>query len=114
MGQQDTAKRELWRARIAEWKRSGKPAAEYGREHGVSKAAVYWWSKELQQHLPVARPSTTAMAFVRLPTRVSVPAAPSTTPMLEVVVRGERRVRVPAEFSASTLQQIVRALEAVD
>ncbi len=37
-------RRDEWAEHIAEWKRSGLDAAEYGKRHGIAPKKLYWWS----------------------------------------------------------------------
>lgn len=113
MKQRDMTKRTRWRAWIEEWQASGKTAEVFGREHGVSTSTVYWWRKELGRQLPAVRATQVpSVTFVQMPLKAAkLSTAPRET--IEVVVRGERRVRVPENFSSSTLQAVVRALEAI-
>lgn len=106
----DESKREQWRGWIAEWRASGKSAAEYGRERGVTAHAVYWWRRELDRKLPAvrAKPQTPTVTFVQMPLKA---AAVQRGDAIEVLVSSDRRVRVPERFSAQTLQAVVRALE---
>ena len=114
MRQQDATKRKQWRGWIQQWQASGKTAEEFGREHGVSASTVYWWRKELGRQLPAVRANvqSPSIAFVQLPLKAAVMNG-ARGESLEVVLRGERRVRVPDSFSAQTLQAVMRALDAI-
>jgi transposase-like protein len=104
-------KRAQWRERIREWELSGKTAEEFARHCGVNVSTVYWWRKQLQQQVPALR-SNTAMAFVKVPLQTPVRAA-ERCETIEIVLRGDRRVRVTENFSERALQAVVRALEAM-
>jgi len=111
MRRRDNAKREQWRERIRQWRASGKSAEAFGREHGVSAAAVYWWSRTFKKQLATRTMSPPMPSVTFMP--LAVRAATMERESIEVVVRGGRRVRVPERFSVSTLQEVVRAIEAL-
>jgi hypothetical protein len=63
--------------------------------------------------LPAVRAAQTpTVTFVQMPLKAAALTA-SRAEAIEVLLRGERRVRVPENFSVQTLQAVVRALEAV-
>ena len=41
-------KRHEWAAHVADWKRSGQTASEYGEPRGLSGKKLYWWSWHLK------------------------------------------------------------------
>ncbi|MBI5710422.1 MAG: IS66 family insertion sequence element accessory protein TnpB [Candidatus Eisenbacteria bacterium] len=98
-----------WRAVDAErvlatWRRSGRTAAAFAREHGLSTARLLRWRARLE---PSAPP-------VFHPVRVVGRERPSTTARpepLELELRGGRRIRVPAGFDPALLAELVRTVE---
>lgn len=108
---QDQDKREQWRERIREWELSGKAAGEFARQWGVDVSTVYWWRKQLREQVPAVR-TNTKMAFVKVPMQTPTRAA-ERCETIEIVLRGDRRVRVAENFSERALQAVVRALEAM-
>ena len=113
MRQRDMTKRAQWRAWISEWQASGKTAEVFGRERGVSPSTVYWWRKELARQLPAMRAAhVPSVTFVQMPLKAATRIT-AEREAIEVVVRGERRVRVSENFLAPTLQAVVRALKAI-
>lgn len=116
MRQRNETKQAQWREWIAQWQASGKTAEVFAREHGVSTSTVYWWRNQLQRQLPAVRPTQTqhtpTVTFVQIPLK-AVRASAASREAIEVVLRGDRLVRVPDQFSATALQAVVRALEAI-
>lgn len=49
-------KRDEWSKHIEEWRRSGREAADYGKQHGIGPKKLYWWSLFLRkQRTPSAK-----------------------------------------------------------
>jgi len=106
---------------VAEWRRSGQSAAEFGGRRGISKWALYSWVKQLgggpnrrrQKGRPV-RSSTTAGVPGFIPVRL-VGDGPSDAPArtegaVEIQLRGGDVVRVVGEVSVERLRAVVAAV----
>lgn len=75
--------------------------AAFCRRHGLSAASLYAWRRRL---------SGAAPAFVEA--KVVEPArAPESAGIIEVCLRGGRRVRVGRGFDPDLLRELVAALE---
>ena len=78
--------------------------AAFCRRHGLSAASLYAWRRRLS--------AGDAPAFVEAkivePTQI-----PETAGVIEVCLRGGRRVRVGRGFDAVLLRELVAALEAL-
>jgi transposase-like protein len=106
---------------VAEWRRSGESAAEFGGRRGISQWSLYSWVKQLgagpnrrrQQRRPV-RSSTTAAASGFIPVRLvgDGHADPPTRAegAVEIQLRGGDVVRVVGEVSAERLRAVVTAV----
>jgi transposase-like protein len=106
---------------VAEWRRSGESAAEFGGRRGISQWALYSWVKQLgagsnrrrQQRRPV-RSSTRAGASGFIPVRlVGDGHADSPTRAegaVEIQLRGGDVVRVGGEVSVERLRAVVTAV----
>jgi len=106
---------------VAEWRRSGQSAAEFGRRRGISQWALYSWVKQLgagpkrrrQQRRPV-RSSTTVEASGFIPVRLvgDGHADPPTRAesAVEIQLRGGDVVRVVGEVSSERLRAVVTAV----
>jgi hypothetical protein len=106
---------------VAEWRRSGQSAAEFGGRRGISQWALYSWVKQLgggpnrrcQKRRP-ARSSTTAGGPGFIPVRLvgDGPADPlaRTEGAIEIQLRGGDVVRVVGEVSAERLRAVVTAV----
>jgi hypothetical protein len=103
-------RRDEWAEHIAQWKRSGLDAAEYGKRHGIAPRKLYWWSWYLRRRTK----RTTMLMGTEL---ASVPRLQAV--MLPVKVRALPPVgRVTAEASSVEVAlpsgAVIRATSAVD
>ena len=107
---------------VAEWRRSGESAAEFGGRRGISQWALYSWVKQLgagpnrhrQKRRPVRR-STTARVPGFIPVRLvgdghADPPAQGTEGVVEIQLRGGDVVRVVGEVSVERLRAVVTAV----
>ena len=106
---------------VAEWRRSGQSATEFGGRRGISQWALYSWAKQLgagpnrrgQRRRPV-RSSTTAGALGFIPVRVvgdgHADPPTRTEGVVEIQLRGGDVVRVVGEVSAERLRAAVTAV----
>ena len=115
-----------WRKIMRQWEQSGQTQAEYCRRQSLSLAAFGWWRSELKRrerersgradqqpkHSRKTDRQPKPVSFV--PVEVALPSLdnPNGAP-LEVVLRGDRRIRVGAQFDAAALEQLVAVLERV-
>jgi hypothetical protein len=99
-----------WRERIAACAASGLTAVRYCRETGIPLARYRWWKGELKRR---GAPAQLPLSFPALFAEVrSVPRCGAVPPpSIEIALGGERMVRVPAGFDATTLARVVRVLE---
>jgi hypothetical protein len=95
-----------WREQIAACAASGMSAVRYCRESGIPIAKYRWWKGELKRRNAVA---VLPALFAEVRPVLRCGAVPS--PSIEVVLGGERVVRVPAGFDETTLMRVVRVLE---
>jgi len=96
-----------WRERIAACESSGKSIVAWCRETGISVSKYHWWKGELRRR-DGNRPERPLFAEVFARRRLT--PAPSG---IEVLLGGERVVRVSRGFDAGTLGSVVRVLEAL-
>lgn len=106
---------------VAEWRRSGQSAAEFGARRGISQWALYSWVKQLgagpnrrwQQRRPV-RSSTAAgtPAFIPVGLVGDGPADPPTRTegVVEIRLRGGDVVRVVGDVDGERLRVVVTAV----
>ena len=106
---------------VAEWRRSGQSAAEFGARRGISQWALYSWVKQVgagpnrlrQKRRPV-RSSRTAGAPGFIPVHLvgevqSDPLARAEG-AVEILLRGGDVVRVVGEVSTERLRAVVAAV----
>ena len=118
-------RRAWWRAHVDAWRDSGLSGAEYCRRHGLKPHRFYWWrgvfacedgtpSKWSGTESPDSTQSSTAVGLpspASVFTEIPIACLPSASCGVEVVLRGERRVRVEPGFDGETLVRVVQVLE---
>ena len=116
-GNREAGTRELfWREHVAGWEKSGQSVRGYCRAQGLTESGFHFWKRELKRRdavrgregWAVSGEFTKQALFVEMrPARVEavVPSA------IEMVLSGERVVRVHPGFDAATLAGVVRLLE---
>jgi transposase-like protein len=92
-----------WREVLERQRASGLSVAAFCRRHGLSAASLYAWRRRLS----VAAPGP---AFVEAKL-TDVPAPAEAAGVVEVWLRGGRRVRVGSGFDPQLLKELVAALE---
>jgi transposase-like protein len=114
--------RARWREHVEAWATSGMSAAAYCREHGVNPKSLYRWrglfaaSGELDCSKEASCDSNGVAAapqFAEL--QLSPGSVPSTgtSSGVELVVSGDRRLRLATGFDAETLRRAVSVLESL-
>jgi transposase len=98
----DLDKEHQWRQRLRDWQRSGLSVSAFCRRYGVAENRCYAWRRILAQR--DAEQAT--FVPVRLLAQSSAQDA-----RLEVLLAGDRRLRVPQGFDAATLRQLLAILE---
>jgi transposase-like protein len=113
-GERNYGKERYWRRLLRQWQRSGQGVRSFCLAHGLSEPSFYAWRRTLQERDRQAESRTgrsPRQAGHSLPAFVPVTLVPS-TPLLEVVLRAGRVVRVPAGFDAASLRQLLVILDA--
>jgi hypothetical protein len=100
---QDSQKEQQWRRRLKEWQASGLSVRAFCKLRHLSQPSFYAWRRELAER-DALRP-----AFV--PVQVVGDESDGASDLLELVLAGGRRVRVPAGFDAATLRRLLAVLE---
>lgn len=98
-----------WRGLVREQEASGKTVKEFARVRGLSAATLYWWRSELSRR-GGGRGERIELAPV---TVLGAKAAPekSVGEGFEVLLANGRRLRVPRDFDAAALRQLIATLE---
>ena len=123
----DIEKEKYWRRTIEEWTQSGKSAAAYCRIHGINAATFHWWKRELFirdcQNLNGGSSHDTDKTgmlpdFAEVKVVQSKPVSTFREPPdrseysgLELVLSGNRRIRVYRGFDVSTLYHLLQVVE---
>lgn len=115
-GERNRAKERFWRTMLRQWRRSGLSVRDFCAERELSEPNFYTWRRTIAERDRQARRrrqgdrhGTRAVGQpVFVPVHVVEPTAP---PALEVVLGGGHLVRVPADFDAATLRQLLAILQ---
>ena len=97
--------REEWRQIIDGQRPSGLTVVAYCRDHGITDGAFYAWKRRLRS--PAKPKRLPQPAFVE----VSPPRA-ETAGTIEILLPGERRLRMWRGFDRDLLIDLIRTLEA--
>ena len=102
--------RARWQEHVEAWAESGVSGVEYCRRHGLHSKSLYRWRRVFSQ-----RPATGGGTAPVRPLFAELEVEPLVSGAwgggVEVVLAGERRLRVARGFDASTLAEVVRVLE---
>jgi len=106
-------RREEWARHVHRWRRSGLTAREFASSVGINPSTLTYWAWRLGRD-----------AGGRTPRKRSVPSKPKTpTSFVEILgeaipdgrfeleLAGGRRLRIPARFDRSALEQLLAVLE---
>lgn len=101
--------REEKQAILAELKTPGAKVSAIARRHGVAPSLVFRWRRELAQECV----RTAARAEGLMPVMVAASADRRTMngSIIEIELRGDRRVRVDGSFDAAALRRVIAVLE---
>jgi hypothetical protein len=89
-------RRDVWRQRIAEQEKSGRPVSVFCREQSLNEATFFAWRKRLIQETPVS--------FALVETK----AAAETAPPIELILISGERLRIPCD--APMLKMVLTVL----
>ena len=102
---------------------SGKPLARFARQQGIHPSVIHRWLKELTRPILTAgavAPPMFAAVRVAEPPLLPAPEAPAPVPvaapdtchsMIEIVLAGDRRIRVGSNVDAEALRRVVAVLD---
>ncbi len=107
MAKKKSSREDLWRRRLAQWKRSGLSQAEFCRRKEISVATFRWWKQKLDAAEPKPKRRSKGAAFV--PVKI-VPTRPSPA-AVELLLAGGRMLRIRPGFDPALLRQLLSALE---
>ncbi len=105
------SRRDVWAKRVERWGASGLTAKEFARRRGLSERALRWWKwhlrstgHEASMQVRAARPAVSPVTFVEMTNAIS-------REPVEVVLGNGVRIRIPADFDASTVERVLDMLE---
>jgi hypothetical protein len=96
----DLRKEQFWRRWIREWRASNMSVRAFCEARGLPAASFYGWRRELQ------RRDAEDCHFIPVRLADEVP-----THAVELVLPGNRTIRVAPGFDAATLRQLLNVLE---
>ena len=96
-------KERQWRRRISEWRASGLSVRAFCARHGLASASFYAW-RGVPERRAAEHPES-------VPVQVVADATPTQASALEVVLLGDRTVRIAPGFDAATLRRLLTVLE---
>jgi hypothetical protein len=100
----DLRKEAIWRRHVMGQVASGLSIGAYCQRHGFPGHRFYWWRRELAR-----RDAQKPPAFV--PVTVAAPEACSQGNWIEIVLPGERQVRVMGSVDREMLAKVLSVLE---
>jgi transposase len=117
----DPAKERYWRRLLGQWRRSGQTGRDFCAEQELSEPSFYAWKREIARRdqegvarskpRPETSPRRSATAALPAFLPVTMAAAASASPALEIVLPHGRVLRVRPGFDAEVLRQLLAVLE---
>jgi hypothetical protein len=117
----DPAKERYWRRLLGQWRRSGQTGRDFCAAQQLSEPNFYAWKREIARRdqervarskpRPEASPRRSAAAALPAFLPVTMDAVASPASALEVVLAGDRVLRVRPGFDADVLRQLLAVLE---
>ena len=101
-------KEQYWQQQIRGWETSGLKQQEYCRKNGLALATFSYWRRKLKENEPQA----VQFYPLTVPDEASVVSSGSRNNHLRLVIGDHRfTIEIDDQFSPSTLQRLVVALE---
>jgi len=104
----DRKKETVWRKHISALADSGLSVGAYCRQHGLPAHGFYWWRRELARR-DAEQPSPPA-TFVPVTVAARTPASTGKG-RIEIILPGDRRVRVVGSMDRQMLADVLAVLE---
>ena len=104
----DSGKVQRWRQLIERWQHSGLSVRAFCQRQQLAIPSFYTWRRRLRRDDGLANHETTAVTF--LPVHVR-PDDTGTQVPLEIVLANGRCLRIPRDFDAAHLREVLRTLE---
>jgi hypothetical protein len=104
----DPRKEQQWRHWIQQWQHSGLTIRAFCDLHQLSQPSFYAWRRQLQQRDAATAPFLPVRVVPDLPIVQPVPTTP-----FELVLPGNRTLRIAPGFDVATLRQLLAVLQEV-
>lgn len=119
--ERDRGKERFWRQMLRRWQHSDRTIRDFGAANRLAEPAFYAWRRTIAARDQEAAPPQTNERHRRTTRANASDGGPTFVPIrvvtsaaaLEVVLRDGRVVRVPADFDAVTLRQLLAVLDEV-
>jgi hypothetical protein len=102
----DAKKEAMWRRHVRGQARGGLSVRAYCSAHGLQEYSFYWWRRELAR-----REANPPAVFVPVTVAAETPA-PASVGEMEIVLPGDRRVRVLGSVDKRMLADVLDVLAA--
>jgi transposase-like protein len=104
----DRKKQAGWHRHLKAQSSSGLSIAAYCRRHGLREHGFYWWRRELARRKTLRREAAAAFVSVTVAAEEPIPAPEG---RIEIVLPGNRRVRVTGPVNRQLLSDVLGVLE---
>jgi hypothetical protein len=101
----DPRKEQYWRRWIQQWRHSNLTVPEFCERHHLALPRFYAWRRTLEQ-----RDHQRERSAPFLPVHVVADDAPAAAAFFELVLSGDRILRIAPGFDAATLRQLLAIL----
>lgn len=108
--QRDGSREHFWRDTIRRFATSGQSVRRFCESLGLSEPSFYFWRRTLAQRDAASAPMSRSPST---PAFVPVQVAEERGEPIEIVLRGDRRIRLYGEVDRAALADVVAALESV-
>lgn len=106
---------QIWRERVASWKKSGQTATEYARQIGVRPQTLAWWGWRIRTQpakpgKEPAKPQAAGFVEIRVSTSETEEEREAPAEPLELMLGEGLRLRIPVRFDEGSLRRVVATL----
>jgi hypothetical protein len=103
--------REEWQKRLERWKDSGLSAEQFSAELGINPGTLKYWKYLLGKEARRSSERTPSTISSTVPQLIELRSTPSDSAYFEVLLRNERRLRIPTKFDSDSLTRLLEILD---
>jgi hypothetical protein len=111
VAKRDVKKESKWRRQVMAQGESGLSVRAYCRGRGISEQGFHWWHRELARRDGEEVQPVEAVEPAFVPVQVTAARLPSPTGAVEIVLPGDRLVRVTGPVDRQQLVDVLAAFE---